>query len=86
MEGSKNWGSTGNHIGSGAIQFINNLELWVLISKMAKSAGHTKVFQILRTKADCEEPQKNLSKLGGIADNMQVSSTITAYWGKEFLS
>ena len=43
--------------------FINDLETGIS-SEVAKFADDTKLFQVVKTRRDCEELRKNLSKLG----------------------
>ncbi|CAM5105426.1 unnamed protein product [Natator depressus] len=43
--------------------FINDLEKWVN-SEVAKFAEDTKLLKIVKSKADCEELQKDLTKVG----------------------
>ena len=51
--------------------FINDLELGVS-SEAAKFADDTKLFKVVTTQRDCEELQRDLSKLGEWASKWQM--------------
>ena len=51
--------------------FINDLETGIS-SEVAKFADDTKLFRVVKTKRDCEELQKDLSKLGEWAEKWQM--------------
>ena len=51
--------------------FINDLETGIN-SEVAKFADDTKLFHVVKTREDCEELQKDLSKLGEWATKWQM--------------
>ncbi|CAM5159894.1 unnamed protein product [Natator depressus] len=55
--------------------FINDLEKGVN-SEVAKFADDTKLFKIVKTKADCEELQKDLTKLSDWATKWQMKFNV----------
>ncbi|CAM5156922.1 unnamed protein product [Natator depressus] len=55
--------------------FINDLEKGV-DSEVEKFAGGTKLLKIVKSKGDCEEQQKDLSKLGHWATKWQVKFNV----------
>ncbi|CAM4534756.1 unnamed protein product [Lepidochelys kempii] len=55
--------------------FINNLEKGVN-SEVAKFADDTKLLKIVKTKADCEELQKDLTKLSDLATKWQMKFNV----------
>ena len=55
--------------------FINDLETGIS-SEVAKSAEDTKLFQVVMTRKDSEELQKDLSKLGERAAKWQMRFNI----------
>ncbi|CAM5131339.1 unnamed protein product [Natator depressus] len=55
--------------------FINDLEKWVN-SEVAKFADDTKLLKIVKTKADCEELPKDLTKLSDWATKWQMKFNV----------
>ena len=56
--------------------FINDLELGVN-SEVAKFADDTKLFKVDTTQRDCEELQRDLSKLGEWASKWQIRFNVS---------
>ena len=48
---------------SGKVTYLDNLETGIS-NEVAKFADDTKLFQVVDTRRDCEEVQKDLFKLG----------------------
>ena len=58
--------------------FINYLETGIN-SEVAKFANCTKLFQVVKTRRDCDQLQKDLSKLGEWAAKWQMCFNIRKY-------
>ena len=56
--------------------FMNDLELGVS-SEVARFADDTKLFKVVKTQRDCEELQRDLSKLGEWASKWQMQFNVS---------